>query len=648
MIYIDFETKSELDVKNVGPHEYSIHPSTDVYCMAYRLEHFKRAKIWINGDPWPTDLDKPIGQLESIEAHNVMFERCIWNNIMVPRYDWPKLPNSIWCCSSAKALYASLPRSLAGAASAMDLTPKDESGRRCMLKLAKPRRPTKHNPKIWHDDPSDFKKLYSYCKNDVDVERELSKALTELPEVEKEIWKLDQVINSRGVHVDTKAISGALAIIEKIEKKAKAEIEELTEWEIETSGQIAEIVKWCYNKGVKLPDLTKGTVEKYLKKDLPNDVKRILEIRQELGRSSVRKYQAMQTRANADDNRIRSLLVYHGASTGRWAGQGIQIQNFPKGTLKDQDDIDFAIDLIKAEDLDGLEFYYGNPMQVLSSCLRGMLCAPEGKVLIAGDYTAIEARILMWLVDDKKALNIFKSGGDIYKDLAAQIYNVPIGSVTNDQRFVGKQCVLGLGYQMGAEKFKKQCASYGQPISDKLANHAVKTYREKYWKVKEYWAKIEEIAKTAVKTNKQIKLDKIVFFTKNDFLYCKLPSDRLLSYYKPELKLAYTPWQTETLKLTYMGINSKTHKWERLDTYGGKLTENVVQAIARDILAHGMINIEKAGYPIVLSIHDEAVSETEKDFADAEEYRKIMCVLPKWAEGIPIDAETWIGERFKK
>lgn len=650
MIYIDFETRSELDLKKVGAWLYSKHSSTEILCMAFRYENIS-VELWEPDlfDNTKNDLPFSIGIFQGqkeklIEAHNAYFERCIWENICIPRYDWPRVLPSQWRCSAAKAASCSLPRSLEGVGSALNLqSQKDKIGRRIMLKLSKPRKPTKHNKAKWHADQKDFDLLFDYCKKDVLAEKAVSDSLPELSPLELKVWQLDQKINMRGIYCDIEAVKGALKILEIQKQNSEKELQRITQGAIQTAGQIAQIKNYCELYGVQLKDLSKETVELTLEKDLPSNARKVLEIRQSQSKSSTKKYQAMLNRTD-NDSRIRETILYHGATTGRWAGRGVQTQNYPKGKIKDQSDIDFAIELIKRKDVAAIEMCFGDVAETLKSCLRGMLCAAPGKTLIASDYKAIEARVLLWLANDQIGLNLFKNDIDIYVDMAATIYNTPISEITKDQREMGKRSILGLGYQMGIDRFIGVCWEWGGiKIGYKEAEKAVNEYRYKYMSVVKLWRALEEAAIYTVRTGRSTKCGKLIFEKSDRFLYCKLPSGRRIHYFDPKIEN-----QNGYAKLTYMGTNSQTHKWDRIHTYGGKLVENATQAVARDLLAEAMLHIENIGYPIVLSVHDEVVCEVDKALGSIKTLNQLMCKLPPWAIGLPVKAVGWKGKRFRK
>jgi DNA polymerase len=649
---IDFETRSKVNVTQVGAWIYSLHPSTEVLCMAYKVGK-KRTRLWVPGDPFPEALAEPVAKLWLFEAHNKYFEQCIWNNIMVKKHSFPSLPIKVWRCSAAKAAHYCLPRSLEKAGAAIGAKKqKDMEGHLVMMQCSRPRKPTKNNPSMWFDDKTRLKKVYQYCKDDVESEYSLSTMIPPLPKLELKHWKLDQRINQRGVYCDTELVIAALRIIEILEKRALKRVKELTNGQVETTGQLEEILKYCADHFVFLDNMQAETISRKLKEELPEEVREILELRQLMSKASTKKFQAMLNRVDPTDQRIRELILYYGAErTGRWAGKGIQIQNFPRGEFKDPSDIETIIELVMEGDIESLDMLFGNVTGALSSILRSCLCAEPGKTLIAGDFKSIEFIVLCWLSQCHWAVTMFNRGGDPYKDLASEIYSVPVKDVNSNQRFIGKQAVLGLGYQMGWKKFQADMdQKWNVQITAEFSKQVVETYRKKYWAVKQLWNNIEVLAKRAILDRTSVAMGSvpIKWTYEDDILICTLPNGRNLFYHQPKLKPITTSWDEKKLELSYMAIAPQSKKWVRIKTYGGKLSENCVQAISRDLLAEAMLRIERAKFPIVLTVHDEIVAEVEPEKADMKKYLDLLCVVPKWAEGLPIKAEGWTGERFRK
>jgi DNA polymerase len=524
-------------------------------------------------------------------------------------------------------------------------TIKDEEAKRVMMKLSKYRKSSKKDAWVVHEKQEDYDALYQYCIQDVLAERAIDKRLKDLNPKELSVWLYDQQINSHGIYIDRAAVMRALGHLENMQRMYQDSIGEITNYEVTKGTQVAQLRRWLETRGVLTDSLDKASVLELLKDpDLPEDVKDVLTIRKETGKSSTAKYHAMLD-ALCDDDRIRDYLMYHGASTGRWSGRIVQFHNIPKGSIEDMDKAVAEIMTLTPEDYFNT---YQRPMDQLSGCLRGMLCAPPGKDLIFADYSAIEARVVMWLAGEEDGLEVFRSGGDIYKVMASDVYKVPVDNVTKDQRFMGKQAVLGLGYQMGANKFAATCESYGVSVPIEFAQTVVEIYRSKFWRIKKQWYLQEESAIRAVRNpGTIIKSDKVDWLCVDGFLWCRLPSGRKLAYYDPKVDYVIK-FGSERPELTHMGMNSMTRQWERQHTYGGKLVENISQGVARDIMAEAMLKLDAQGYQTVLTIHDEIVSEVKENFGSVDDFCAIMSATPEWATGLPVAAEGWRGKRYKK
>jgi len=649
---IDFETRSPVDLKRSGAWIYARHPQTEILCLSFKRGSGK-TRIWVpeyfieTGTEIPELLALSIAEGDIFEAHNAFFERVIWKFIAQTRWGWPELPPERWADTAAIAAARALPRSLDGVSQALGLSEtKDMTGHRIMLKLSKPRKPSKYNKARYHAKPKDFEKLYKYCIRDTRTAEGVSTTLGPLSAFERQIWELDQRINFRGVYCDREAIEGALKILSQLKREANERIVELTNGEIETISQVKKIVEFVNELGLSISSIAKDKVKTAL--DLPHldpIVREILELRQASARSSTAKYESMLERMDTD-NRIRELILFHGAHTGRWTGKGIQIQNFPQGSIKDPDEIETAIEIIKSGDSKLMSLMYSDPFDVLSSCLRGMLRAQPGSRFICADYSGIEARFLMWLVGETEAVEMFRSGADIYKVLASVIFSKSIEEIEHDERELGKRGILGCGYQMAWKKFKVTCqVMYGITISESMAKRVVNAYRKKYADVQRFWYAIEASAiKAVLRKGKRIDCGKVSCQYRDGFLWIRLPSERELAYYDP--KIEDHP-KFDKAQLTYMGVSPQSYKWERQTTYGGKLTENIVQASCFDVMAGAMLEIDLE-YPIVLTVHDEIVSEVLEGRGSLDGFCDIMATVPKWAEGLPLNVEGWEGLRFRK
>ncbi len=334
--------------------------------------------------------------------------------------------------------------------------------------------------------------------------------------------------------------------------------------------------------------------------------------------------------------------MYHGASTGRWSGRHFQPQNLPRPAFKNTD---VCIELFQYQDAQLLEVIYNDAMEALSSCLRGMLCAPKGKRLMVSDYSAIEARVLAWLAGQQDVLEVFQHHGLLYEHTASRIYGIPLEKITEEQRVIGKVATLALGYQGGARAFQGMAQVYGVEIETDLADRIKNDWRKANRNIVQFWWNIEKAAIQATQNpNVCFHYRLIHFRTLHPYLFCRLPSGRLLAYYQP--RIIEGDFKAE--QLSFMGSHSVTRQWERQKTYGGKLVENITQAVARDLMAEAMLRIEAAGYEIVLSVHDELIAEASNGFGSVEEFQHLMCQLPDWAKGLPLKSQGFECQRYRK
>jgi DNA polymerase len=638
VIYIDFETRSTVDLKRCGAWKYAADPSSDVLCLTYAIKDLP-VSIWYPGEDMPKDLKYYINYGFPVESHNSFFERAIWRNIMVPRYGWIDIPDDQWRCSASRAAALALPRSLEMVGQALSLPiQKSQEGKRIMMKLSHP------NAKgAWCGTSEDFRALYAYCKQDVAAERCLSKKIPQLISNELKVWQLDQKINERGIRVDREAVHASLKLLKAYTERLGAEFREITGGGIDSPTQRDKTLSWLKNEGLEMEGLTKNQVLDAIGgKNGKNTEKtqRVLEIRQAISKTSTAKYQAILD-GTCLDGRLRDLLMYHGASTGRWTGKAIQPQNLPKNTEKI--DLDKFFRILKWEDLEAFELCYPDVMKALSSTIRGVFIPSAGKTFFGGDFAAIEARVLFWLAGESKGLEMFRKGDDLYKDLAATIYMVSAKDVTKEQREMGKRGILGAGYGLGAKKFLETTKAFARmDITEELAVRVIDAYRTKYSKVVAYWYDQENKAKEAIDTKKTVGN----WSLKDGYLFYTLPSGRRLAYYAPKIEVCNTPWGDTKPTITFMAVNAVTKQWERDRTYGGKIVENITSAVARDLLAEAMLRLEAAGYEVVLSVHDEILCEKVK--GSVSDFISHMTTLPAWAKGLPVKAEGWCGYRYSK
>lgn len=674
----DFETRSACDLKKHGTWVYSQDPSTEVMCLAFRLPHWPKDKtaIWHpiyrkfgiedEGDaPELVELFKWIQAGGLVEAHNSWFEYCMWRNVMVPQYGWPDLPDHQWRCSAAKAASHALPRGLDDACSALMMRiRKDASGSKVMKKLTKPRKPRKAeveawklkhgkkpHPRVYHESFDLFVQLWAYCCQDVLAEEALSAMIPDLSPEETELYLLDQKINARGFQLDSEAVETALALIAKETVILNGELKVLTGGKVDRATKRAQMVAWFAEHGLAVENTQALTLQEMLTWDwLPADVRRGVELMFMLGKSSTAKYEAMRN-WSIGDWRVRGGLLYHGASTGRWSGKGVQPHNFPKGDKYVNDNIEAVWALLNTRDREVIVGEFDSVMKPLSYALRGAIVPSSGKALFVADFASIEARVLLWCADDQDGLDLFRTkGADPYCAMASAIYNYPCNKVDHPkERNLGKAAILGLGYQMGAGRFVDSAKSYGVVIDEEFSQGVVDAFRAKFWKVKEMWYATEKAAIEAVQTGKPVVCGKVTWKKEGWFLYCYLPSGRRLAYPNPKVKMARTSWGTDKLTLSFMGVSSTTHQWCEQRTYGGMLVEHKCQSIARDLMAASMLRAENTHtYNIVLTVHDELVSEAHPLLGNVHEFEKLMAETPDWADGCPVAAEGYSANRYHK
>lgn len=655
-VTIDFESRSRANLKKTGAYKYALDPSTQPTCLAIKL-HGQKPFLMPFGEinkHWkdlPTvfhlSWERLIREGVLFSAHNAFFEQCIYNLILVARLGWPKIPPHLWRCTAAKAAACALPRSLEKAGAALKLlVQKDLNGRRIMLKLCKPRK----DGAFWepHEVPEDFAAQDRYCIQDTIVEEMVDDALPDLSPQEQELWFHDQLVNSRGIYVDLPVVKKIISMREKETAKMMKEADSLTTGFLENINSRNQILEYLATEGFELPNLQSKTVEEYLTNGRINgDAKRILEIRKALSKSSTKKYDAFLNRA-CQDRRVRDNLLFHGASTGRWGGLGVQPQNFPRGFIKDTDG---AIEEIETYSTEDLKFLYGENLSPLfSSCLRGMFMATPGKKLFVADYSAVETRALWWLAGDEKGLDSFRRGLDVYRVQAAEVYESTYVEIEDPspERQLGKALILACGFGMGPEKFVETChIIHNLPIDAELGAKAVKAFRESHASVTKFWKSLNDAAIYAVDNpGKRARAAKIVFVVEGKFLCMIIPSGRKLRYAYPTVDWTVTKWGSSVRSLVYWAVNPKSKKWNEERTYGGKLAENATQAVARDLLAESLLTAEAKGYEVLMHSHDEIVSEAVHGSVD--EFEKIMETLPSWAKGLPLKAKGWTGPRYKK
>lgn len=680
----DFETRSKCDLKKAGAYKYSLDPSTQPTCLGFKiwgepkcfLLRFETInKLWAELPKNFTELwSSLIEEKYEFSAHNSFFERCIYDNILVKRYGWPEIDPRLRRCTAAKAASCALPRNLEGAGSALQLkVQKDRRGYSAMMATCKPTKKWK----AWEKnkdkkglkieiEPSIFlepehaldvwKTLYDYCKIDVQTEELLDDTLPDLIPQEQEIWHLNQELNWRGLKVDIPTVSKVVGIMAAESKKKLKELDSLTMGLVTKPGATKSILDFLALEGVKLPNVRAKTVEEKLSGfELSKDMRRLLELRKALSLTSTRKYQTFLDRASNEDHRIRDIIMYHGASTGRDTGVGIQPHNFPRGLIKIDEERPYAcVENVIECDPDMLNLLYGESLPlVFSSILRNMIIPSKGSELFVGDFSNIEVATLWWLSDNTPGLEVLRKGLDPYRSMAVVNTGMEYEQILkdSDERNLGKAQVLGCGFGMGWEKFQLIAKEfYGLQLSDEQAKTAVQNYRKENSAVPFIWKAYENAAINAVEADEgfvQESVGKCTFYKKDKFLWIRLPSLRTLAYREPQISWRETDYGPRKT-LEFWAVNSKTKKWGLERTWGGTITENIVQAAARDLMMNSMINLRNGGYNPLLMVHDEDICERKKGSGTLKEFIEIMCQVPPWAEGLPIKAHGWVGPRYRK
>jgi DNA polymerase len=644
---IDFETVSTADLRKIGAWAYAAHPSTRVIIMAYAFGN-KPVQVWVPGQPFPEDVEEHVLDNYYVHAWNCNFEIAIWTHVLsrvVP--DLVSIDPRQCRCTMAAAAYSGLPLSLDLAAPALGLgVAKDRKGHDLMMRMTRPRAyDALGAPRWWHEeDQAKYVALQNYAMQDVVVERAIANAIPALPEYEKPIWEMDHAMNRRGIMVDRDLID-TLDVYSKNETaRLDAEMRSLTGSAVPNTRSLAALQRWLVSEGVQTPSLDKAHMKALLDDPtLAPLTRKVLETRAEAAKTSTAKLTSM-TRAAGTDDRVRGLVQYHGAGrTGRWAGRLCQVQNYPRPPSKYFNAHRVIHDFENGEDPSTIELVHGPVLTAISGALRGCFIPKPGHKLVAVDFEQVEARVIAWLAGAQDILDVFMSGQDIYIYTAAQI-----GS-TNRQ--LGKVIVLALGFGMGPDKFVETAKGYGITLDPDEARSIVYDWRDRNYRIRNFWYELGDIATEVIESGYDGDFimnrgtNRIGFrMGRNKLrgsLLMRLPSGRYLCYREARLVDG---------SITYKGVNQYTRKWSDIRTYGGKLAENATQAVARDLLAEAMLTISQKGFPLVASIHDEAVVEVSANEAGLalSTMQGIMRSPPTWAPGLPLGGAGYIGDRYGK
>lgn len=654
---IDLETFSSVPIAKAGAQKYIASPDFEILLFAYSLNGAPSVCCDIaQGELLPDWVLDALCDPQCLKhAYNAAFE---WG--CLSKFMGRQLPPEQWRCTMFHGLYAGYPAGLDATGRALGL-PEDKrklsTGKALIRYFCVPCTPTKSNGgrrrNLPNHDPARWELFKEYNAQDVTTEMEIERRLSliTVPDWLQRQWETDLLINARGVAVDMEMVNGALEIGATVRERLTQEAVRISG--LSNPNSVQQLSAWLEQEtGEEVTDLRKDTVAKMIAQapDIP-EVQRMLEIRQELGKTSTKKYDAIE-QAVCPDGRVRGLLQFYGANrTGRWAGRLVQVQNLPRTYTQP---LELARNLVKQRKLDNLRLIYGSVPDTLSQLIRTAFVASDGNVLIDADFSAIEARVISWLAGEQWRLDVFKTHGKIYEASASQMFGVPIERIKKGNpeyalRQKGKVAELALGYQGGAGALINMGAlDMGIPEDD--LPDIVQRWRDTNKRICDLWYKMNSAAVEAISTGCSVGVGRLLVSCEYDaaheveYLTVLLPSGRKLYYNSPQI--GENKWGGPSI--SYMGMDQTTKKWKRIETYGGKLVENCVQAVARDCLAQAIENLEKEGLPVVFHIHDEVVIDCRADTATLDDVVNIMSRPIPWAPGLPLNADGWVGGFFKK
>jgi DNA polymerase len=642
-VVLDLETCSVLALPAVGAAAYFEDKTTQVICACYAIDDGP-IMTWCPGDVVPTFPADAI-----FVSHNYLFEANAWESLLHPRYGWPSSPPpERWSCTMARSLYHALPASLEGVCEALHLAvKKDPTARKLMLQLSRPR--TTEPLTWWHQtDMEKFLAECDYCAQDVAAERLLDRVLPDLSPFEQLVFGVDGAINRRGLRIDRGLVTHMSRLVDAQMSTLDGYMASLTKDvtgkpRVRTCAQVGMLQTWLWGaENCHVPDLRKVTVAEALAA-VPHasaKAKAALLTRQEAARASTKKLAAMVA-GMSRDGRLRGLFQYGGAGrTLRWAGRRVQPQNFPRGTIKH---ILNALALIRQDVAPGdlSELFEDTALGVVASCLRSCFVADPDRAFAVGDLSQIEARIVAWLGGQQDVLDVFASGADVYTYTAAQQ-----GSTS---RQFGKVLILACGFGMGATRFWITAHDWGIDLSLEQAEAAVQAWRKANDRIVHFWWDIDDAAKALARGQDKdaaVWVRDIQLRRSKRALKIILPSGRALIYHHIGLEKS----DKGNINLVFMGVDPKTKRWSKQRTYGGKLVENITQAMARDVMAQAMVELHDMGVPLVGTVHDELIAEPYARDADdtLAQMLSVMRTTPGWATGLPLAAEGWTGPRYRK
>lgn len=643
---VDIETYSSVDLTEAGVYAYTEAPDFDILLISYIFDDWGEDDVKTI-DCFDADPDMMAEFCEALTdpqivktAFNANFERtCLAKWLQKP------MPPEGWRCTMVKALTLGLPGNLAGAGEALGLPAeklKDPQGKALIQFFSKPCKPTRTNGQrtrnLPEHDPAKWQLYKNYNRQDVVTEQEILRKLSiyKTPESEQQLWALDQHMNDNGVALDIPMVEKIVAYDTRRRQELQEEAQELTG--LKNPNSLAQLKRWLAEQGVEMTSVTKDTITEALRDpELPSVVRRVLEIRTALGKTSVAKYSTMLV-AHCQDHRLRGILQFYGANrSGRWAGRLVQTHNLAKNSLPD---LALARELAAEGDFNTMGTLFGETAFVFSELIRTAFIPSEGCRFIVSDFSAIEARVLAWIAGEEWVLEAFRAGKDIYCETASMMYHVPVEKhgANSHLRQKGKVAVLACGYQGGVGAMKRM--DKGGSIPEDELQSVVDQWRQANSKVVKLWRTVELAARTAIEEHRTIRLKNgIAFGYINGNLFIKLPGGRKLCYWNTRLKLDPRDGREH---IVYMGVNQETKQWGETETYGGKLVENIVQATARDCLAISMQRVAALGYNIVMHVHDEIIVDCPiEDTGAMERINACMAEPIPWAPGLPLRGDGY-------
>lgn len=642
---IDIETYAAVDLSACGVYRYATDPSFHILLFAYAFDDTGVQVVDIaSGEILPGALLSALRDPDIVKtAYNANFER-----VCISRFFGLDLPVEQWQCTMFAASYVGLPASLDGTAQAIGLEQqKDSRGKALIRYFSKPCKPSRVNGgrtrNLPTHAPEKWEVFKAYCIQDIEVERAIRRKLERFqpPAGEQQLYAADQKINDYGIGVDSAFIRNAIRMGQDFQAQCFAQAQQLTR--LENPNSVGQLKKWVEQEiGKPVSSLNKDGVQALLASGVSEKVKTVLRLRVVMAKTSTKKYVRM-AQCMCSDGRIRGLLQFYGGNrTGRWSGKLLQPQNLPQNHLKD---LDLARSVVCDGDLELLDLLYDKVPQTLSELIRTALVPSPGCRFIVSDFSAIEARVIAWLAGEQWRMDVFKTHGKIYEASAEQMFHLPAGSVKKGDpvRQKGKIAELALGYG-GSVGAMMNMGALKMGLNEEELQPLVDTWRRANPAITGFWRTVQKAAIDALREKPSGIQHGIGFYKQSGILFIRLPSGRELAYVKPQI----SENRFGRPSITYMGVNQTTRKWERTETWGGKLVENIVQAVARDCLAENILRLHKAGFDIAFHVHDEVILDVPKEQSSAKEVAELMGRPISWAEGLPLRADAYECRYYQK